>query len=45
MANLMMEFKLTTQAERHWRKLNGFHLLAHVIEGVIFNDGIIPNTA
>lgn len=45
LATLMMVFKLATQAEQHWRKLNGHHLLAHVIRGVIFNDGILPEAA
>jgi len=38
-ATLMMVFKLAEQAERHWHKLNSFHLLAQVIHGVVFNDG------
>jgi transposase-like protein len=45
LATLMMVFKLATQAERHWRKLNGHHLLAHVIRGVVFNDGVLPEAA
>jgi hypothetical protein len=45
LATLMMVFKLATQAERHWRKLNGHHLLAHVIRGIIFNDGVLPEAA
>jgi len=31
MATLMMVFKLSTQAERRWQKLNKAQLLAHVI--------------
>jgi putative transposase len=45
LATLMMVFKLATQAERHWRKLNGHHLLAHVIRGIVFNDGVLPEAA
>jgi transposase-like protein len=45
LATLMMVFKLATQAERHWRKLNGAQLLAHVIRGVIFTDGVMKKAA
>ena len=34
-----MVFKLAQSAEKHWRKLSGFKLLADVIDGVIFVDG------
>ena len=44
-ATLMMVFKLATQAERHWRKLNGAQLLAHVIRGVVFTDGVMEKAA
>ena len=44
-ATLMMVFKLAEQAERHWRKLNSFHLLAQVIQGVIFKDGVLAKAA
>ncbi len=36
---LSMVFKLAQSAEKHWRKLRGFKLLADVIDGVIFIDG------
>jgi hypothetical protein len=45
LATLMMAFKLAEQAERHWRKLNSFHLLAQVIQGVVFKDGVLPKAA
>jgi len=35
-----MVFKLTLCAQRKWRRLNGSNWLAHVIEGVKFEDGI-----
>jgi len=44
-ATLMMVFKLAKQAERHWRKLNSAQLLAHVIRGVVFTDGLMENAA
>jgi transposase-like protein len=44
-ATLMMVFKLAMQAERHWRKLNSVQLLAHVIRGVVFTDGIMEKAA
>jgi transposase-like protein len=45
LATLMMVFKLAKQAERHWRKLNSAQLLAHVIRGVVFTDGVMENAA
>lgn len=45
MATLMMVFKLAMQAERHWRKLNSAQLLAHVIRGVVFTDGVMDKAA
>jgi len=45
LATLMMVFKLATQAERHWRKLNSAQLLAHVIRGVVFTDGVMQKAA
>lgn len=36
---LSMVFKLAQSAEKRWRKLRGFKLLADVIDGVIFVDG------
>lgn len=38
-ATLTMVFKLGLEAEKKWRKLNGFQLIAKVIEGVRFVDG------
>ena len=40
MACLTMVFKLAQCAEKHWRRLNGKELMAEVIEGVKFVDGI-----
>ena len=37
---LHMMFKLAQCAEKHWRRLRGFHDLSKVITGVKFNDGI-----
>jgi putative transposase len=39
-ACLTMVFKLTMSAQKQWRALNGATLLADVIEGVQFDDGI-----
>jgi putative transposase len=39
-ACLTMVFKLVMSAQKHWRALNGASLLADVIEGVKFEDGI-----
>ena len=37
---LAMAFKLMKTAESNWRRLRGFKLLADVIRGVKFQDGI-----
>jgi len=39
-ACLTMVFKLALAAEKRWRRLNGHKLLAEVIQGVTFVDGI-----
>jgi putative transposase len=39
-ACLAMVFKLAQSAEKHWRRLNGHQLIADVIRGVRFIDGI-----
>jgi transposase-like protein len=39
-ACLTMVFKLAQCAERHWRRLNAKELIAEVIEGIKFVDGI-----
>jgi len=45
LATLTMVFKLATQAEKHWRRLNGYQLIPKVIEGVKFTDGVMENAA
>jgi putative transposase len=37
-ATLTMVFKLATQAQEHWRRLNGSELIPKVVTGVIFVD-------
>ncbi len=44
-ACLAMVFKLAQSAEKRWRVLNGSKLVADVIEGVIFIDGIKKKAA
>lgn len=39
-ACLTMVFKLALSAEKRWRALNGVKLLAELIEGVTFEDGV-----
>ena len=36
---LTMVFKLATQAERHWRRLNRYQLITHLVDGDTFTDG------
>jgi len=45
LATLTMVFKLAKEAERHWRKLNGSELLAEVVIGVKFIDGVMEKAA
>jgi transposase-like protein len=45
LATLTMVFKLARQAEGRWRKLNRSQLLAHVIRGVVFTDGVMEKAA
>ena len=44
-ATLTMVFKLATQAEKHWRRLNGYKLIPQVLQGVKFVDGVLKNAA
>ena len=39
-ATLTMVFKLASEAEKRWRKLNGSELIDKVLQGVEFEDGI-----
>ena len=39
-ATLTMVFKLGREAEKRWRKINGYKLIPKVIAGVEFKDGI-----
>jgi transposase-like protein len=45
MATLTMVFKLSVQAQKHWRRLNGYQLIPKVIEGVPFIDGVLAKAA
>lgn len=40
LATLSMVHQLATEAQKHWRRLNGYDLLTKVIEGVRFHDGV-----
>lgn len=44
LATLSMVFQLVRVAEKHWRRLNGNELLARVIAGVTFIDGVDPTS-
>ena len=37
---LAMVFKLSQSAQKRWRKLRGFKLLADVVQGIQFKDGV-----
>jgi transposase-like protein len=40
-ATLMMVYKLASEAEKHWRRLNGPNRIAQVLEGARFINGIL----
>jgi hypothetical protein len=40
-----MVFKLCPEAEKRWRKLNGYQLITKVIPGVRFKDGLETKAA
>lgn len=44
-ACLAMVFKLMLAAQKRWRRLDGYHLILKLIEGVKFTDGIIEDAA
>jgi len=44
LATLSMVFQLVRVAEKHWRRLNGSQLLAKVIAGIQFVDGVDPDS-
>ena len=41
LATITMVFKLAQSAEKRWRKLNGYALIADVVAGKIFQDGVL----
>ena len=45
LATLTMVFKLSMEAEKTWRRLNGHQLIAKVIDGVKFVDGELKEAA
>jgi transposase-like protein len=44
-ACLSMVFKLALSAQKRWRALNGAKLLADVIDGIVFEDGVKKEAA
>jgi transposase-like protein len=44
-ATLTMVFKLARQAEKRWRRLNGYKQITNVINGVVFENGIMKTAA
>jgi hypothetical protein len=43
-ATLTMVFKLALEAQKTWKKIKGYKLIPHVIQGVKFVDGEITDT-
>lgn len=44
-ATLTMVFQLARQAEKHWRRLNGYQHIIHLINNVAYKDGVMQNAA
>lgn len=44
-ATISMAFKLSKEAEKHWRKIHGFELIFKVLSGVKFIDGVEEKVA
>jgi len=45
LATLTMVFKLARQAEKHWRRINGYQLLAQILAGATCVDGELKEAA
>jgi len=45
LVTLTMVFKLSMEAEKHWRRLNGSQLIVQVMEGKPFIDGVLKEAA
>lgn len=45
LATLAMVFQLCREAEKHWRRLNGYKLIPEVMKGTVFVDGIMKKAA
>jgi len=43
--SLAMMFKLAQSAEKHWKRLHGHELVAHVLEGKTYVDGVLQEVA
>jgi transposase-like protein len=43
--SLAMMFKLAQSAEKHWKRLHGHQLVAYVLEGKSFVDGVMQDAA
>ena len=44
-ATLTMVFQLARQAEKHWRRLNGYQHIIHLINNAVYKDGIMQKVA
>lgn len=44
-ATLTMVFKLCMEAQKHWRRINGYEVITLVIQGVKFVDGVREGAA
>ncbi len=44
-ATLTMVFQLARRAEKHWRRLNGYQHIIHLINNAVYKDGIMQKAA
>ncbi len=44
-ATLAMVFKLAREAEKHWRRIDGYQLIVKLLQGVKFEDGVAAEAA
>ena len=43
--SMAMMFKLAQSAQKKWRRLRGFELIIHIVEGRTFKDGLLQENA
>jgi len=44
-ATLAMVFKLASEAQKRWRRIDGYQLIVKLLQGVKFEDGVAAEAA